>query len=319
MLTTVTKLFPLWAILFSITGFLSPDYFSGMKFLIVPFLMLIMLCMGVTLTIADFKRAAKRPGVVALGVAMQYVLMPAVAWLISRLFGFSPELTVGMVLVGSVSGGAASNVICYLARADVALSITMTFVSTLLAVLATPLLTWLYVGQTVPVPVADMLLSVAKIVLLPLAAGLLLNHFFGRQIAALEQVFPFLAMLAIVFIIGVIVALNQPKIAETGASVALAVMLHNLTGMACGYFLSRRFVDDEQIARTVAIEVGMQNSGLAVALAIQYFSAAAALPGALFSIWHNISGSLLAGFWSGRSPKKAAAATNRVDFLGIPS
>ncbi len=297
-ITQITRGFPLWAVLFSLGAYFWPAQLAPLRFLIVPFLMIIMLCMGVTLTAADFLRAVRRCGVVGLGVGLQYFLMPLTAWLISRLLGLPPELTVGMVLVGSVSGGTASNVICYLARGDVALSITMTFLSTLLAVLATPVLTWLYVGQMVPVPVPEMLLSVAKIVVLPIVAGLLLNRLFHRQMTRLQPLFPFLAMVAIVFIIGVIVALNQGKIAVMGPAVALAVVLHNATGLAAGYGLTRRLTGSETLARTVAIEVGMQNSGLAVALAIQYFSPLAALPGALFSIWHNLSGSLLAGFWS---------------------
>lgn len=299
-LRLTTRLFPLWAVLIAAAALLDPAPFMAGKALIVPLLVVIMFGMGMTLTPADFGRALRRPRLIALGVGLQYGLMPLIAWAVSGLLGLSPQLTVGMVLVGSVSGGTASNVICYLARGDVALSIAMTATSTLLAVVATPLLTWLYAGRSVPVPVLDMLGSIAEIVLLPVAAGVAVNAVLGPRLAAAKTVFPLISVAAIVLVIGVIVALNQATIAAVGGAVLLAVMLHNLLGLAAGYAVTRRVVDDPVVARTVAIEVGMQNSGLAVALANQYFGAAAALPGALFSIWHNLSGSALAAWWARR-------------------
>jgi BASS family bile acid:Na+ symporter len=203
--------------------------------------------------------------------------------------------------VGASPGGTASNLVCFLARGDLALSITLTSVSTLLAIIATPLLTWIYVGQEVPVPVLDMLISIFQVVLLPVGLGVLVNSLIGHRLAPLQQLFPLLSVLAIVFIIAIVVALNRANLAQAGLLVALAVMLHNAVGLAAGYWLGLLASGDRRTARTLAIEVGMQNSGLAVALAVKYFSAAAALPGALFSIWHNLSGSLLAAYWSGRS------------------
>jgi BASS family bile acid:Na+ symporter len=176
----------------------------------------------------------------------------------------------------------------------------MTTVSTLLAIIATPLLTWLYVGQKVPVPVESMLWSIFKIVLLPVSLGVLVNTFYGRWLSSIKPLFPLVSILAIVVIIGIVVALNQANIASMGLLLALAVMLHNLAGLAGGYWISRLLGWNHRVSRTLAIEVGMQNSGLGVALSVKYFSAAAALPGAIFSIWHNLSGSLLAGYWSRR-------------------
>lgn len=211
--------------------------------------------------------------------------------------------------MGACPGGTASNVVCYLAGGDVALSITMTVCSTLLAIVLTPLLTWLYVGQAVSVPVLKMLVSIFKIVLLPVGVGVLLNTVFTGYVRKIRHLFPMVSVLAIVFIIAIVVAINRRNIAVTGWSVALAVAIHNLAGLSAGYGAARLLGWEERICRTIAIEVGMQNSGLAVALAMKYFSAAAALPGALFSIWHNLSGSMLAACWARRS-RLAAPSDN---------
>ncbi|MEW8505380.1 MAG: bile acid:sodium symporter family protein [Candidatus Thiodiazotropha sp.] len=301
MISLITRLFPLWALLFSLIAYVIPDLFIDLKPAIVPLLGVVMFGMGMTLNWNNFAAVLKRPGILGFGVLLQYLLMPLVAWLIAELFALPPYLMAGLVLVGSCPGGTASNVVCYLARGDLALSITLTTASTLLAIVATPLLTWLYVGQKVPVPVVSMLWSIFKIVLMPVALGVLVNTFLGRRLSGLKHLFPLVSVLAIVVIIAIIVALNRENLGTMGIAVALAVILHNLLGLTGGYWLSRAMGWDEPICRTLAIEVGMQNSGLGVALAVKHFSAAAALPGALFSIWHNLTGSMLAGYWSRRN------------------
>jgi BASS family bile acid:Na+ symporter len=293
-----TTLFPLWALLAAGWAYVQPAPWATMKSLIVPLLGLVMFGMGLTLTGDDFRRVFHRPGLIGLGIAAQFGFMPLLAFTISRILGLPSQLTAGMLLVGCVSGGTASNVITYLARGDTALSITLTFCSTLLAVVATPALTWLYLHQTVQVPVVDMLVSILQIVLLPVLAGMAINHFWSRRLAFFQPVFPLISVAAIVLIIGIIIGLNQEKIASTTPIIMLAVILHNLGGMAFGYSISKAFRCPPAICRTLAIEIGMQNSGLAVALGLKYFSAAAALPGALFSIWHNLSGSVIAALWS---------------------
>ena len=297
----LTLLFPLWALLGSALAYARPGLFTPWQGAIVPLLVVIMFGMGMTLTAEDFRRVAARPGLIGLGVGLQYAVMPLAAFVISRVLGLSPALTVGMVLVGSSAGGTASNVITYLAKGDVALSVTLTMTSTLLAVFATPALTWFYAGQVVPVPAAGILLSVLKIVVAPVLVGVTLNSLFRQRIARVQPAFPLLSMVAIVVIIAIIVALNRPRLAVMGLPVAIAVITHNLIGLAAGFWVPRRLGYDTRTCRTLAIEVGMQNSGLSVALAVQHFSALAALPGALFSIWHNLSGSALAGFWSHRA------------------
>lgn len=200
--------------------------------------------------------------------------------------------------VVALAGGTASNVICYLGRGDVALSITLTAVSTVLAVFLTPVLTSVFVGQSVLVPAASMLWTIFKIVLSPIIAGILINRVAGAHLHSLRNAFPVVSIAAIVVIIAIIVALNRDNIAGIRVAVATAVTLHNLTGLAVGCGISRAIGHDQRTARPIAIEVGMQNSGLAVALAVKYISAAAALPATVFSIWHNLSGALLAAVWS---------------------
>ena len=304
-LTVFNRLFPLWAILISILAFLLPGLFSPWQNMIVPLLAVVMFLMGITLTADDFKRVLVIPQPILIGVFLQFLIMPLVAFLLSRILQLSPELTAGIVLVGSCAGGTASNVICYLARGDVALSISMTLASTLLGVIATPLLCTVYLAATVSVDTLGMLLDIIQVVLVPVSLGVIANRFSGSTISRIEPLLPSLSVLAILIIIAIIVALNADRLIEVGFITVIAVVLHNTFGLSGGYSLARLFGCSEQQSRTIAIEVGMQNSGLGVALALEFFSAAAALPGALFSIWHNVSGSLLASWWSSADNKTA--------------
>ncbi len=297
----ITALFPVWAIAVSIWAYFQPAPWTELKPLIIPLLGLVMFGMGLTLTWSDFRRVFQRPGLIGLGLLAQFIIMPVLAFGLSRAFRLSPQLTAGMVLVGCVSGGTASNVITFLAKGDVALSITMTFCSTLLAVAITPALTWLILHQSVPVPALKMLISILKMVLIPVLAGMTINGLWGRYLVRLQPAFPVISVVAIVVIIGIIIGLNQENLAITTPALVLAVILHNLGGMVCGYGIASALGCSRAVRRTMAIEVGMQNSGLAVALAVKYFSATAALPGALFSIWHNLAGSALAAWWNRKS------------------
>lgn len=297
-MSRLTQLFPLWAILFSCLAWLYPPLFSSYKPLIVPLLSVVMFGMGLTLHLSDFASVFQMPRLILLGIVLQYTIMPLTAVALSSIMKLDPVLTAGMILVGTCPGGTASNVICYLARGNVALSITLTATSTLLAVILTPLLTAVLVSKSIPVPALDMLLSILYMVIVPVGAGVLLNHVAGRWLKPVSVIFPLVSVIAIVFIIAIIVSLNADNFQQIGITVLIAVVLHNSTGLFLGYFTSRLLGYGPAECRTLAIEVGMQNSGLAVALAIKYFTASAALPGAIFSIWHNLSGSVLAGFWS---------------------
>ncbi|WP_321323006.1 bile acid:sodium symporter family protein [Thiomicrorhabdus sp.] len=301
----VMTAFPIWALLLSGLAMVFPQLFVDLKSWIVPLLMLVMLGMGLTLKWQDFQQVWQHRFVVALGVAIQFLVMPFAAWLLSMLFGLSLELTIGMMLVGATAGGTASNVIAYLAKGDVALSVSMTLISTLAAVFLLPLLTWLYIGQKVDVPVMSMLMMLLKLIVLPILMGMAINHFWHAKLQKVLPLFPLFSMAVILLIIAIVVALNANNIETVAWTVIAAVILHNLIGMTSGYYLARKFGYDSVIARTVAIEVGMQNSGLSVALALKYFTAASALPGAVFSIWHNISGSVFASYWQkkDKSPK----------------
>lgn len=294
----LTRLFPLLAVAAGGIAYVAPGTFAPHAGAIVPLLVVIMFAMGLTLTVADFRRVARQPAAIGLGVLLQYTIMPAAALVVGYGLALPPDLLIGLVVLGACPGGTASNVICYLARADVALSVTLTLTSTLVAVVATPVLTWLLLDQYVPVDLVAMLVSMVQIVLLPVVLGVGLNHLFGDRLAKVRPLLPVVAIVAILLAIAIIVALNQPRLASAALTVVAAVVLHNLIGFAGGYFVSRWLGFDPLTCRTLSIEVGMQNSGLSVALAIKYFSPLAALPGAIFSIWHNIAGAALAGYWS---------------------
>ena len=293
----LTKLFPILAIAVAATGALRPDSFVAAQFMIIPLLASIMFMMGLTLTRDDAQRIARDPRPVAVGVALQFLLMPILALTLAKLLQLSTPLTVGMVLVGSCAGGTASNVICFLARGDVALSVSMTFVSTLIGVVATPLLSQFYLAEQVAVDELAMIESLLQIVFVPVISGFCFRAVLPRLSAALQPALPLISVICILLIIGIVVALNAPQLRGIGPLIVLAVILHNALGIAGGFTLSRLFGFDLKQSQTIAIEVGMQNSGLAAALSLQFFSATAALPAALFSIWHNISGALLAGHW----------------------
>lgn len=299
----IVRLFPLWALVGAGAAYAFPEVAAQGRPAILPLLGLVMFGMGMTLTPGDFRLALRRPGVVAVGVLLQFAVMPAVAWGLTLALELPVGVAAGLILVGSAPGGTASNVVCYLARGDVALSVTLTAVSTVLALVATPWLTWAYAGRMVPVPVAEMLLTIAQIVLLPVAAGVALNTLVGHRLTAVKRAFPGLSVVAIVAIIGIVVGLERDVLGAVAGVTLAAVVLHNLVGLVAGYWLPWLAGYDERTCRTLAVEVGMQNSGLGVALASQYLPSPATLPGALFSIWHNLSGSVVAGHWAHRDPR----------------
>ena len=300
MASLITRFFPLWALLGSLVAFANADWFAHMENLIVPLLAGIMFMMGLTLRRADFRRVAADPRPVMVGVACQFVIMPLLALTLATMLQLSSQLTAGMVLVGSCAGGTASNVITYLARGDVALSISMTLASTLLGVVATPFLCSFYLSQTVAVDTLGLLFSILQIVLLPVLLGFVLNNYCPQQVRHIQPALPVMATLGILLIIAIVVALNADRLLDVGLLTVLAVILHNSLGLLGGYLMGRLMGFNLRQCQTLAIEVGMQNSGLGVALALQFFSATAALPGAIFSVWHNISGSLLASYWSSK-------------------
>ena len=298
-------------------SFAFPSAFAewgGVKLtsLVVPAIQVIMFGMGTTLTLGDFVRVVKTPWAVGVGVFLQFLVMPIVGFALAKAFGFTGELAAGCVLIGSVAGGTASNVIAYLARANVALSVTMTCCSTLLSPLVTPLMMKIFAGRFVEIDAVAMTVSILEVVIVPVAAGGLVRRAFRRQLdahkAVCDRILSLVSMAGICYTILALTAPSRATFASAGALIVLAAVIHNAFGCLSGYWLTRlagKWLPlDERDARTVAIEVAMQNGGMAGALAVGVLkSTVAALPANVFSIWMNFSGSILANWWSGRSPE----------------
>jgi len=284
-------------LLSAIVALVFPEVISQVKPTVInPLLGVIMFGMGLTLRADDFRIVFSRPKDVIIGCLAQFTVMPLLAWTLARLFALDEALTVGVVLVGCCPGGTASNVMTYLAKGDLALSVGMTGVSTLLAPVLTPLLVLLLAGKTVDVDVVGMLLSILWVVILPIVAGLLVKRFWPRQTTAATAYLPALSSLAICAIILIVIAANASKLLSSGFVIMFVVMLHNIGGLAIGYAIGKLLGMSVAKRKAVSIEVGMQNSGLASSLATLHFAAypMATIPGAIFSVWHNLSGALVA-------------------------
>ena len=262
-------------------------------------LMVVMFGMGLTMKPKDFALVFKRPKDILVGTAAQFIIMPALAFGLSKLFQLDPALTAGVVLVGTCPGGTSSNVITYLSKGDVALSVGMTSVNTMLAPLLTPAITWLLLQTTVRVDVWAMFWSIIQVIIIPVALGFVINRFFGKFTEKAVAVLPSVSTVAICLIIAAVVSHNAEKIYTSGVLVFAVVILHNLLGYAGGFGLGKLLKMPPEKVKALSIEVGMQNSGLATSLAGTAFSglAMATVPGAVFSVWHNISGAILAGFY----------------------
>ena len=295
--TVLSAGFAVWVILISITAYCFPGFFLPVKPFIEPLLGIIMFGMGMTLRFEDFKTAFAKPAAILIGVILQFAIMPALGAGVALLLHLSPEIAAGMVLVGSCPGGTASNVMVYLSKGNVALSIAMTSVSTLLAPVLTPWLIYLYARQWLPVHPAALFITIMKIILIPVLLGLLVKRFLPKWAGKAAPFTPSISMLAIMTIIACIVALNGHHLKSMAAGILIAVIMHNGLGLTMGYWLAKLTGQNATNCRAIAIEVGMQNSGMGAVLAHSHFSPVTALPSAVFSIWHNISGAFLAGIW----------------------
>ncbi len=280
-----------------------PELFVPTKPAIRYLLGLIMFGMGMTLTFGDFLGVLKRWRLVAVGMVAQYTVMPLLALGITVALGLPKEIVAGFVLLGACPGGTASNVVTYLAKGNVALSVSMTLASTLLAPVLTPWITWLLASQQVAIDAVSMMQTILWIVALPLVMGLVVRLIARKLVLRTLKWLPLFSMVLIAWVIGIVMALNRDRILEFPQWIILAVVLHNLLGLGVGYGVARFFTKNQADCRTLAIEVGMQNSGLAVALAAKYLPAAAALPAALFSLWHNLSGAAFASICGGRGSR----------------
>ncbi len=298
-LNVLTNLFPFWVLLGGVLALFEPGWFTWFKGpAIVGGLAVIMLGMGVTLSLDDFKAVLKMPGAVAVGFVAQYLIMPFLGWTIARLLRLPGPFAVGLILVSCCPGGTASNVVAYLARANVGLSVLMTMCSTFGAVFMTPLLTNWLVGTRVPVDGWGLFLSTVQVVLLPVLAGLALHQFFPRLVKSVLPVAPLVSVVAIALICASIIGQNARDIRESGGRLLVAVALLHAGGFSLGYLFARIFGYEALVCRTVSIEVGMQNSGLGVVLARRHFAdPLTPVPCAISAVFHSIIGSLMAGIW----------------------
>lgn len=272
-------------------------------------LMIVMFGMGLTLKLEDFKLVFTRPKDICVGCIAQFTVMPLLAFGLGKVFGLDAALLAGVILVGTCPGGTSSNVITYMSKGDVALSVGMTSVNTLLAPLLTPAITWLLLRTTVNVDPVNMFMSIIKVVIIPIALGFIINKLFGQVTQKLVTVLPTVSVIAICLIVASVVSHNSEKIFSTGIVVFAVVILHNLFGYACGFGLGKLLKLNAPKTKALSVEIGMQNSGLATSLAGTAFPdlAMATVPGAIFSVWHNISGAVLANIynrWSDDSEEK---------------
>ncbi len=292
---------------------LAPNTLSWVKTSWVnPLLMIVMFGMGLTLKPHDFAVVFSRPKDIIIGFLAQFTIMPLLAFALGKAFGLEDALLVGVILCGTCPGGTSSNVITYLSKGDVPLSVGMTSVSTLFAPLLTPAITYLLLRTSVNVDVMSMFLSIIKIVIIPIGLGFIINHFFEKTTEKVASTLPLVSVTAIVLIVAAVVSANSAKIMDTGLVVFVVVILHNCLGYALGFLIGYALKMPLAKQKAIAIEVGMQNSGLATSLAKTAFPdlAMATVPGAVFSVWHNISGAILANIFQKLKEKEDVAPEN---------
>nr|WP_256480718.1 bile acid:sodium symporter family protein [Paracoccus sp. 08] len=294
----VGNTFAAWVVLFAVLGFLLPDLFRQLTPWIVTLLGIIMFGMGLTISGRDFAEVLRRPVNVGVGVASQFLIMPLLAVALTMIIPMSPEVAAGVILVGCCPGGTSSNVMTYLAKGDVALSVACTSVTTLMAPIVTPFLMLMLASEYLPVDAWAMFQSIVKVVLFPLALGFAAQKLLPAFVRAAVPALPLVSVTGIVLIVAAVVGASKGAIVQSGMMIFAVVVLHNMLGYLIGFIAARLAGLDLAARKAIAIETGMQNSGLAAALATAYFSPLTAVPAAIFSVWHNISGALVANILS---------------------
>ncbi|MFZ7174204.1 bile acid:sodium symporter family protein [[Pasteurella] aerogenes] len=294
----ISKTFTLWVLLFAFLAFQFPQYFVVFSRLIPYLLGIVMFGMGITLTFNDFGEVLRHPKAVVIGVIGQFVIMPLIAFALATGFNLPAELAIGVILVGSCPGGTSSNVMTYLAKGNTALSVACTTISTLLSPLLTPAIFYVLASQWLDINASAMFMSVLQMVLFPIFLGLVVRALFKNKIAEISQTMPLLSVISIVLILSAVVAVSKDKIIESGLLIFIVVVLHNCLGYLLGFSFAKLFKLNTADSKAVSIEVGMQNSGLGAALAAAHFNPIAAVPSAVFSFWHNVSGPILANIFS---------------------
>lgn len=290
------KTFALWVIVVGALAYAFPSTFKPLGAYIAPLLGIVMFGMGLTLMASDFREVVRQPRDVIIGILSQFLIMPIVAYLLCLVMHLPPEIAVGVILVGCCPGGTASNVMTFLARGDLPLSVTITSCTTLLAPVVTPFLIWVFAKQWVDISPVAMFVSIVEIVLLPIALGVVVHTVLGKKVEGFAAAMPLISVVAIALIVAAVVAATANKLLAVGPLVFLVVVLHNGFGYLFGYWTAKLLGLNLAKRKCLAIEVGMQNSGLGVALATTHFAAMpmAAVPSAVFSFWHNVSGPILA-------------------------
>ena len=312
-LAILTNLFPIWVLIAGILALLNPPSLTWFQPYVVPGLAVVMLGMGVTLSVNDFKAVLRMPRPVVVGFLAQYSIMPFLGWLIARLFDLPTPFAVGLILVACCPGGTASNVVTFLARANVALSVLMTLCSTFAAIIMRPLLTQWLAGTLVQVDGWGLFKTTVQVVLLPVLGGLALHHLAPRAGKVIQPVAPFVSVVVIALICGSIIGHSAEAIKASAARLLAAVLLLHAGGFALGYFWARILGYDRLIRRTLSIEVGMQNSGLGVVLARKHFAdPLTATPCAISSVFHSVIGSLLAAGWRLKTGREIKAGHPQV-------
>lgn len=293
----ISKYFSAITIVVAICAYMFPQWFLWIKPYINPLLGIIMLSMGINLKFSDFGEIIKNPKGIIIGILAQFIIMPLLAFLLALLFKLPPQLAVGVILVGACPGGTSSNVITYLAKGNTALSIACTSISTLLAPILTPIIFYFLASKWLEINQFEMFISITQIVLIPVLLGILIKKIFGEKIEKISTFSPSISVISIVLIVGAVVALNHKNI-NSYIIIFAIVIAHNLLGYLLGFLISKIFKLNNKDSKAISIEVGMQNSGLATVLAVKYFEPISATAGAIFSVWHNISGAILAYFYS---------------------
>lgn len=305
--------FPTFILLGAIIAFIFPEPFIPLTNYINIFLTIIMFTMGLTLTVPDFQMVLKRPLPILIGVVAQFVIMPFLAIVVAKMFNLNPALAVGLLMLGSVPGGTSSNVIAFLARGDVALSVTMTSVSTIVSPIMTPFLMLMLAGTETAVDGGGMAWTLVQTVLLPVIIGLVLRVFLNKWIDKILPILPYLSILGIGGVVFGAVAANAERLVSVGLIVFVAVIVHNVLGYVLGYLTGRVFKFPEAANRTMAIEIGTQSAGLASGMAGRFFTPEAALPGAVAAVVHNITGAVYVGLVRNRPLTKASKKKESVE------
>jgi BASS family bile acid:Na+ symporter len=300
----MNKFFTIWIVLGAVAAYFFPEPFKPLSKYVSYCIMAVMLSMGLTVSLNDFKLVFSRPKDVCWGIILRYLIMPFVAVAITKLLGLPPVLAIGMILVGCCPSGVASNVMTFLAKGDVALSVTVSSVNTVISPLITPFMFTFLAGSMIVIDTYGILFDILKIVLIPVALGIVIRYYFSNFVDKIIPIIPIVSLVAIFVTTSSGFALSAASFASVAWIAFAAVVLHNLTGLTIGYFAARGVGMSNYKAKAISFEIGMENGGLAMALALAHLAPLAFIPAAIFNLVHNITGPAIATFWRNRLEKQ---------------